>query len=146
MVDCFDKAARRRVMAAVRQKDTQPELVVRRLAHALGYRFRLHAALPGRPDVVFPGRRKVILVHGCFWHRHDCRRGRATPVTNAGFWAAKFQATVRRDRKTMAQLRRLGWSVMVVWECQTATSGSVRLARRIESFLGPPGSGRNAGG
>ncbi len=140
MTDCFDDQTRSRVMAAVRGKDTAPELAVRRLAHALGYRFRLHgrcakASLPGRPDLVFASRRKVIFVHGCFWHRHACPRGRSTPRANARFWRDKFAANVARDRRVASRLRRLGWGVMTVWECQTVPSRRPTLTRRLERFL-----------
>ena len=142
MADVVTAAVRSRIMAAVRGKDTGPELVVRRLAHALGYRFRLHGksktakgGLPGRPDLVFASRRKVIFVHRCFWHRHGCDRGRSTPRANARFWRAKFAANVARDRRNVAGLRRLGWGVMVVWECQTGARGRGRLAGRLERFL-----------
>ena len=113
---------------------------MRRLAHGLGFRFRLHGrsrgrALPGRPDLVFASRRKVIFVHGCFWHRHGCPKGASTPAANRRFWREKFERNVARDRRAAGRLRRLGWGVMVVWECQTAAAGRDRLARRIERFL-----------
>ena len=137
MADSFNPAKRSAVMRAVRGKDTAPELVVRRLAHGLGYRFRLHREdLPGKPDLVFPSRRKVIFVHGCFWHRHDCRRGRSTPATRRGFWEAKFAANVARDRRNERALRSQGWGVMTVWECRTKPAGRDRLAGRLRRFLG----------
>ena len=121
-------------MSRIRGKDTKPELIVRRLVHGLGYRYRLHdRRLPGRPDLVFPGRRKVIFVHGCFWHRHDCRFGRVTPSTRRQFWMEKLEANKIRDTKNRRALRRLGWHVLVVWECQVA--GSVRIAERVARFL-----------
>ena len=135
-------------MRAVRSKDTAPELAVRRLAHALGYRFRLHRRdLPGSPDLVFPGRRKVIFVHGCFWHRHGlggtggCPRGRSTPATRRDFWEAKFARNVARDRRARRLLNADGWGVMVVWECRTRRwarepARRDRLARRLRRFLG----------
>ena len=107
-------------MAAIKGKDTKPELLVRRLVHRLGYRYRLHQRnMPGRPDLVFRSRRKVIFVHGCFWHMHDCRYGRVTPSTNAAFWNEKRMANMERDRKTQAVLRADGWNCQVVWECET---------------------------
>ncbi len=113
-----------------------PELRVRRLLHALGYRFRLHRAdLPGKPDIVFPARRKVIFVHGCFWHRHRCRKGQSMPTTRAEIWAAKFEANTVRDRKARYQLRKRSWKVLVVWECQT--KDLLTLARRCSAFLEP---------
>lgn len=122
-------------MQKVLGRDTSPELIVRRLVHSLGYRYRLHRVdLPGRPDIVFPGRRKIIFVNGCFWHRHRCKRGRSMPATNVGLWQAKFRRTVQRDRQTRRQLQKAGWAVLVLWECQTRDLD--RLARRIHRFLG----------
>lgn len=127
---------RRRNMRAIRGKDTTPELAVRRLAHGMGYRFRLHRAdLPGRPDMVFPGRACVVEVRGCFWHQHGCANS-ATPKTRSDWWTAKLAANVARDRRNLSALRRLGWRVLVVWECQVARPG---LAGRLRRFLGPPG-------
>ena len=121
-------------MAKVRSKDTAPELHVRRIAHALGYRFRLHRRdLPGSPDLVFPGRKAVIFVHGCYWHRHEGCRRTTTPKTRAEFWQAKFDANVRRDARDIARLEQQGWRTMVVWECETLDH--LALAERIGSFL-----------
>ena len=129
--------ARRRNMAAVRGKHTKPELLVRRLLHRLGYRFRLHRRdLPGRPDVVFPSRRKVVEVRGCFWHRHQapsCRNA-VLPRTRAEWWQAKLDANVARDERNMKALLELGWKVLVVWECETDAPD---LAVRLAHFLGP---------
>lgn len=117
-------------------RNTRPEMVVRRLAHAMGYRYRLHRRdLPGCPDLVFPSRRKIILVHGCFWHRHRCRKGRSTPRTRKRFWREKFEANRKRDRRFRRQLRRRGWKVLVIWECQTRDAD--RLAPRMRAFLDP---------
>ncbi|WP_084623426.1 very short patch repair endonuclease [Acidisphaera rubrifaciens] len=129
--------ARRRNMAAIGGKNTKPELAVRRIIHAMGYRYRLHAAtLPGRPDIVFPGRRKIIDVRGCFWHRHPgCPRA-TTPVARRDFWEDKFRATVTRDERNLAALRRSGWQVLVVWECELAGG---HLAEQFRTFLGTPG-------
>lgn len=126
--------ARRRLMARVRSADTKPEMIVRSIAHALGYRYRLHVrSLPGSPDLVFPRKRKVIFVHGCFWHRHDgC--GRTTfPKTRADYWNAKFLANVARDAAQAAALRELGWSTLTIWECETRNLLS--LQRMISRFL-----------
>lgn len=107
-------------MKAVRQYDTAPEMVVRRLVHSLGFRFRLHRKdLPGSPDLVFPRLRKVIFVHGCFWHRHRGCARTTTPVTRRDFWLEKFAGNIRRDTRCVRRLRKLGWSVAVVWECET---------------------------
>lgn len=126
-------------MARVRPLDTAPELAVRRIVHGLGYRYRLDVhGLPGRPDIVLRRLRKVILVHGCYWHRHSCRRGRSTPLNNAGLWTAKFESTHKRDRANQQALRRAGWSVLVVWECQlTDLSTTVRRIRRFMSASSP---------
>jgi len=124
-------------MSRIQGKDTKPEMVVRKLVFAMGYRYRLHGKnLPGKPDLVFPGRRKVIFVHGCFWHRHRCKYGRPTPQNRKAFWAEKFKSTVVRDRKNIHELKKLGWDVLVVWECQTRnTAGVAKLAIRIRAFL-----------
>jgi len=122
------------MMARVKSRDTQPELLVRRLVFSMGYRYRLcDGNLPGRPDLVFRSRRKVIFVHGCFWHRHTCRRGRSTPKSRVDFWTKKFEANRKRDRKTKNLLLELGWTSLVIWECQI---GDVeKLCRKIERFL-----------
>lgn len=107
-------------MSRIRGRDTGPELLVRSLIHAMGLRFRLHRAdLPGKPDIVLPGRRVVILVHGCFWHRHKGCRYAYTPKTRRSFWKSKFLRNVLRDRIVNSTLKRLGWRVQVVWECET---------------------------
>ncbi|MCA9293212.1 MAG: DNA mismatch endonuclease Vsr [Phycisphaerales bacterium] len=135
-MDRLSQEERSENMRRVRNCDTGPELTVRRLAHNLGYRYRLHRNdLPGCPDLVFPRRMCVIFVHGCFWHRHNCRRGNAMPGTRTAFWKAKFEATARRDRHTVHQLRRKGWRVLIVWECQTRDHNA--LQKRIRQFLGP---------
>jgi DNA mismatch endonuclease (patch repair protein) len=120
MTDTLTPTERSAVMARVRSRDTRPEIVVRKTAHALGYRFRLHrASLPGRPDLVFPRYHVVVFVHGCFWHRHPgCARTR-TPKSRIPFWSTKFEQNVRRDRTARRRLRALGWSPVVIWECET---------------------------
>jgi len=121
-------------MAAIRGKDTGPEMIVRRLLTALGYRYRLHGrALPGKPDLVFASRRAVVFVHGCFWHRHFCRFGRVVPKTRAAFWRTKLEGNATRDRRTRARLRREGWRVLVVWECQLRDVE--QLATQLRAFL-----------
>lgn len=136
MTDVLTQRERSRVMSRIRGKDTKPEMLVRRLVHSLGYRYRLHdRSLPGCPDLAFPSRRKVIFVHGCFWHRHRCRRGRSTPSTRARFWRDKFEANRKRDLKHRRQLRSLGWDVLAVWECQASPKKLDRLAARITKFL-----------
>lgn len=120
-------------MQAVRSKDTGPELIVRRMLHAMGYRFRLHRKdLPGRPDIVLPGRHAVIFVHGCFWHAHDCAKGKA-PKSRTDYWLPKLQENVRRDRTKLEQLESLGWRVLVVWQCDLA--GPAELKCRLQVFV-----------
>lgn len=121
-------------MRRVRNKDTKPEMLIRRLVHSLGYRFRLHyGKLPGRPDLVFPERRKAIFVHGCFWHRHEgCPRCR-TPKSRLDFWVPKLEKNRLRDVENEAKLRELGWDVLVVWECEVEEAAD--LPGRIMTFL-----------
>lgn len=121
-------------MRAVKSRDTKPEMVVRRAAHALGYRFRLHRKdLPGSPDLVFPARRKAIFVHGCFWHGHDCVRGARRPKANAEYWAAKIGRNQARDARVHDELAARGWETLTVWECELTPSG---LPERLSGFLG----------
>lgn len=117
--DMFSRERRSEIMSRIRGSNTKPERLVRSLLHRLGYRFRLHRRdLPGRPDIVLPGRRTVVLVHGCWWHLHQgCPAGRL-PTGNRAFWQAKLEGNRRRDRSTIAKLRRLGWKVVVLWECE----------------------------
>ncbi|MBX3397095.1 MAG: DNA mismatch endonuclease Vsr [Gemmataceae bacterium] len=124
------------MLSRIRGKDTAPELAVRRILFSLGYRYRLHVkALPGRPDLVFPARRKVIFVHGCFWHGHACLGGKL-PGTRTDFWAAKIDGNRRRDRRNRAALRRLGWESLVVWECSMRRVQSLTTVRaRMVRFL-----------
>lgn len=134
MPEHLSKVARSRTMAAVKSRDTKPELIVRRLAHSLGYRFRLHRRdLPGTPDLVFSAVRKIVDVHGCFWHSHACQRRRKPPVHNAIYWSQKLARNAARDRANRRRLRRLGWRVLIVWECQTRDIG--RLTERLIDFL-----------
>ncbi|MFH1871979.1 MAG: very short patch repair endonuclease [Pseudomonadota bacterium] len=117
-MDRMTTEQRSRLMSRIRSKDTAPELTVRSVAHRLGYRFRLHGKdLPGKPDLVFRSRMKVIFVHGCFWHGHTCRKGRL-PETRADFWLTKIQTNKARDRRVRRKLNSLGWSCLTIWECQ----------------------------
>jgi DNA mismatch endonuclease (patch repair protein) len=121
-------------MRTIRKKDTRPELVVRKLAHALGYRFRLHSRdLPGTPDLTFPSRKKVILVHGCFWHQHACSLGQRIPKSNKTYWLPKLARNVERDKAAKVALAKLGWASLVIWECETRNPGD--LTSRIDAFL-----------
>ncbi len=130
------------LMARVKGKDTKPELVVRRLLHSLGYRFRLHRRdLPGTPDIVFPSRRGVIEVRGCFWHRHPdpgCRNA-VLPRTRTDWWIAKLDRNVMRDQLNDNTLQEAGWRVLVLWECEVRGDQKA-LAEKLGEFLGPPGS------
>lgn len=122
------------LMARVKGKNTKPEMIVRRLLFAMGLRYRVHRKdLPGSPDIVFPGRRKVIFVHGCFWHRHAGCRLASTPKTRVDFWQAKFDANLARDSSNIDALESLGWSVLVVWQCETRDLGT--LSEKLKSFF-----------
>ncbi|MCA9059995.1 MAG: DNA mismatch endonuclease Vsr [Planctomycetaceae bacterium] len=135
MTDVHNPAQRSYNMSCIRGQDTRPEMIVRSLVHQMGFRFRLHRqGLPGRPDLVLPRHRKIIFVHGCFWHLHHCRFGRVIPKTNAEFWSNKRRGNVERDRRNRAALRKLGWSVLTVWECWTRDPER-QLIPRLEQFL-----------
>lgn len=133
-MDTLTPAERSARMALVRAKDTKPELLVRRLVHGMDYRYRLHRRdLPGTPDLVFPGRDKVIFIHGCFWHRHArCALARL-PKSRGDFWLPKLTANAERDARNVRALRGLGWSVLTIWECQLGDTA--KLANRIRRFL-----------
>lgn len=123
-------------MALVKNRDTKPEIVVRKLIHHLGYRYRLHINhLPGRPDLVFPSRHKIIFVHGCFWHRHDCPSGHRVPKTRRKFWNEKFARNEQRDRQNVVALCGAGWEVLLIWECQTTGRHLPSLTSSIRQFL-----------
>lgn len=134
MADVLTPEQRRRCMAAIRSKNTGPELTVRKLLTSLGYRYRLHSkTLPGQPDIVIKSLCTLIFVHGCFWHLHSCKYGRVVPKTNADFWQTKRLGNLRRDRRTRRRLQTMGWKVLVVWECQT-TNPDI-LAKRLARFF-----------
>lgn len=121
-------------MRAIRGKDTKPELAVRSLVHRLGYRFRPHRPdLPGKPDLAFSARLKVIFVHGCFWHSHDCKTG-LTPKSNRDFWLPKLRRNKARDRRNLEALERLGWKALVIWECELRDSQALHF--KVKRFLG----------
>lgn len=125
---------RSQIMRAVKSHDTAPEMTVRRLVHAMGYRYRLHRKdLPGKPDITFQSRHKVIFVHGCFWHGHECKRGARIPKTNREYWETKIARNRKRDHRHDEELTRAGWRVLVVWECQIKEPQAV--AGQIKSFL-----------
>lgn len=125
---------RSRTMRAVRSTNTTPEMTVRRLLHDKGYRYRLHREdLPGKPDIVFPSRKKVIFVHGCFWHGHTCKRGARIPKTNQDYWMRKIQRNIERDKEHLDRLQALGWATLIIWECEIKDRS--RLEQMIEAFL-----------
>ena len=134
MVDHLTPSERSENMRRIRGKDTQPELVVRKLVFSMGYRYRLHyAALPGKPDMAFLGKLKAIFVHGCFWHRHTACKFARMPKTNPAFWAAKLRKNKARHVLRRSQLQKIGWKMMVIWECETRFIGMQK--KRIKKFL-----------
>jgi DNA mismatch endonuclease (patch repair protein) len=121
-------------MRAVKSKNTKPELIVRTLVHGLGFRYRLHRKdLAGVPDLVFPRLRKVIFVHGCFWHGHDCKRGARAPKENATYWSDKIARNCKRDASHVAALESAGWSPLIIWECELKDAAQLRA--RVTRFL-----------
>lgn len=133
----ISSAGRSRIMKAIKSKNTKPEMAVRRLVHSLGYRYRLHrSGLPGTPDLVFGPKAKVIFVHGCFWHAHSaagCSDGHR-PKANADFWMRKLDRNVLRDAANVSSLRKSGWRVLTIWECEIANEA--KLTSRLKRFLG----------
>ena len=137
MADTLTAEQRRKCMRAIPSKNTSPEMVVRRLVHSMGFRYALYdESLPGKPDIVLVCRRKIIFVHGCFWHKHNCRHGCVAPVTNAGYWDRKRDRNAERDREHIRTLRKDGWKVLVLWECWIRDSPGLR--NRLERFLRGP--------
>ena len=127
--------ARSNIMRAVKSRDTTPEMKVRRLVHAMGKRYRLHRDdLPGKPDLTFTRLKKIIFVHGCFWHGHDCKRGARQPKDNAAYWKRKITSNKERDGKCRQALASMGWEVLVLWECELKDRES--LQERLNEFLG----------
>ena len=146
MTDIVDAATRSRMMSGIRGKDTAPERAVRSFLHHAGLRFRIHRKdLPGTPDIVLPRYHAVVLVHGCYWHRHPGCRFAYTPRSNLAFWNRKFEENIARDRRKEAKLRELGWRVFVVWECEVADENRLgRLVREIRSPSGRPRGARKS--
>ncbi len=142
MTDSISPEHRSWVMGRIRSRNTKPEIMVRSLLHRMGYRFTLRGPsnrrLPGRPDIVLPRHRAVVFVHGCFWHRHRGCRHASCPKSRAGYWQAKFAANVARDQRHQKALWKLGWRVLVVWECE-ARDQPAACARRMAEFLGHQG-------
>jgi DNA mismatch endonuclease, patch repair protein len=135
-MDVVGPAARSRMMAGIRGKDTKPEMLVRRCLTAAGARYRLHRRdLPGAPDIALPGAKVAIFVHGCFWHVHHGCRFAATPATRPEFWRAKLQGNVERDEGAIARLAMLGWRVLVVWECATRSADALDLCGSILRWI-----------
>lgn len=133
-MDIVSPEKRSRMMAGIKGKNTKPELAVRKLVHGMGLRYRLHRKdLPGSPDLVFPRLKKVIFVHGCFWHRHPGCRFAYTPRSNAQFWLDKLEGNIRRDGQAVAALETLGWQVLIVWECEVSDLSALTL--KVSSFL-----------
>lgn len=131
--DPLTPAERSERMSRIRNADTKPEMIVRRMVHGMGYRYRLHARdLPGHPDLVFRPRRKVIFVHGCFWHQHGCRQYRQ-PRTKRSFWEPKLEGNKERDKINQNKLRAIGWKFLVIWECEL--HDTKKLRKRINEFL-----------
>jgi len=134
-MDTVDRKTRSKIMKSVPQKDTKPEMRLRKALHGLGFRYRLHdKRLPGSPDLVFPKHKIVIFVHGCFWHRHGCKQT-TTPTTRKDFWEAKFKANAERDSKNVRELESAGWRVMTVWECELKKADESDLFEKIQEFL-----------
>lgn len=135
MADIVNKETRSRMMSGIRSKDTRPELLLRHALHARGFRYRLHPkTVSGRPDLILPKHGAAVFVHGCFWHRHEGCRFASTPATRPEFWAAKFAANIRRDRRVLATLSEEGWRIATVWECALKKEANVRLA--VEKLAG----------
>jgi DNA mismatch endonuclease, patch repair protein len=134
VTDHVDRAKRSLIMSAVHSKDTKPEMAVRKIVYALGYRYRLHdKGLPGKPDLVFTSLHKAIFVHGCLWHRHSRCRYATTPKTHTSFWETKFNSNVARDRRSRHEMKQMGWSVLTVWQCEL--KNAEKLTERLNEFL-----------
>jgi len=128
MVDHLSKKKRSWNMSRIRSKNTEPELIVRSLLHKMGYRFRMHRKdLPGNPDIVLPKYKTVIFVHGCFWHRHKGCKRCSTPSTNKDYWQAKFDRNIQNDVKNKDALKKIGWKVLAIWECETTNTEMLKI-------------------
>lgn len=133
-MDTLSPDERSERMSRVRSRDTKPELQVRKLVHSMGFRYRLHdSSLPGKPDLVFRKHSKVIWVHGCFWHRHNCKNGRRLPKSRQAFWTNKLEGNRERDKRNQRRVRALGYSYLVIWECQLRDTK--KLEAKIRKFL-----------
>lgn len=133
-MDVFEPDKRSEIMRRVKSGDTKPEMRVRKMLYAMGYRYRLHRrALPGCPDIVLPRHRKIIMVHGCFWHGHDCPAGRKTPKSNREYWSEKLARNCLRDADNLAKLKSMGWKVLIMWECELRDEEAAR--RKMAEFM-----------
>lgn len=136
MADFLSPEARSERMSRIRAKDTAPEVALRKALHALGFRYRLHVKLPGKPDIVLPRHKAVVFVHGCFWHRHAGCKVASTPKSNTAFWQEKFERNVQRDARVQDELEAAGWRVLIAWECELTGKGKAaaaasRIAREL---------------
>jgi len=135
MTDTLTTTQRSHCMSQVKDRDTEPEIILRRWLWSKGFRYRLYSKkLPGKPDIVFSSRKKVIFVHGCFWHKHDCGHF-SWPKSNAEFWEKKIQGTIKRDRNNVKAITQAGWKSLVVWECELKKGVSLHLQKKITLFL-----------
>lgn len=138
-MDCLTPEQRKRNMSAIKGRDTKPEILLRKLLHSLGYRFRIQRKdLPGRPDIVLPRYKTAIFVNGCFWHRHEGCKYASTPSTNSDFWEKKFAANVERDARNYAALKALGWHVVIIWECEVKEILRSRVIPGLPSLASLP--------
>lgn len=136
MTDIVDRKVRSRMMSGIKAKDTQPEMLVRRYLHGMGFRYRLHnSKLPGRPDIVLPKYKTVVFVHGCFWHRHSGCALAYNPKSNVEAWQKKFNGNITRDKKNLAELADLGWRVIIIWECNLRKNASEFLTALSNAIL-----------
>lgn len=135
MVDIFDKKKRSEIMSEISGKNTKPELLIRKALFSEGYRYRLHRKeLPGNPDIIFPGRKKVIFINGCYWHGHNCKKA-ALPETNKQFWEKKISGNVARDKKNLDKLLKMGWKSFVIWQCEIKKSSLGNIIKQAKKFL-----------
>jgi DNA mismatch endonuclease, patch repair protein len=136
MADVLTPEQRRFNMSRIRNRNTKPEMIVRSMVHKMGFRYRLHRKdLAGKPDLVFPSRRKIIFVHGCFFHMHDCQYGKVTPKTNTEFWQNKRLRNVERDKKNIAELKQQDWNILIIWECMTKPRNIDKLSAILKNYL-----------
>jgi DNA mismatch endonuclease, patch repair protein len=135
-VDIYTKQKRSQIMSHISGKNTKPEIIIRKIAHSLGYRFRLHKKdLPGKPDIVFPKYKKVIFVNGCFWHGHkNCKRSKL-PTTNKNFWKDKIEGNKKKDKGNLIRLKKLGWNYLVIWQCEIKVANHEKMKNKINKFL-----------